>query len=223
MTTKNDKIIALGLSKTQTETYTEEHINVLYDTLQKLNLQSNSKSNSKSNLQSNKVEVIKAPIKIMYTDKKSVDYNIRYQLLLMFLNTILKAINKPVILDIIEFKNINRDDITKNKNVTDAVEPLWEQLFQIYDKASCRYYAKKITKDYIYTFLKKGLNEIGFQLHREIKSVQVSRGAWKKCSILSVTPICNTQISNSLLSNTTINVSNTAINISDTILSVSNN
>jgi hypothetical protein len=85
----------------------------------------------------------------------------KYKLLLQYVNGILKNINKPLIDDIIEFKDIDRLDIIKPENIK-LLDTLAPSLFNYFNKDKCGYYRK--TKNLPLNVLRGCCKELGLEL-----------------------------------------------------------
>ena len=65
--------------------------------------------------------------------------NQKYILALRFLNHILVTNNKPQINDILDFKDITRNEILKQENL-DKLNEMENELYKYFDKVKCGYY-----------------------------------------------------------------------------------
>ena len=84
----------------------------------------------------------------------------KYIIALKFINHILVNNNKPEIFDILDFKDVTRDEIIKQENLTklDELEP---ELYKYFDKDKCGYYRK--TDNYVINFFRGMLKELGYK------------------------------------------------------------
>ena len=90
-----------------------------------------------------------------------VDKNdIKYVLALEFLNHILTNNNKPQINDILNFKDISRDNIIKQENL-DKLNEMETELYKHFSKMNCGYYRK--TENYVINFLRGMIKELGYK------------------------------------------------------------
>jgi hypothetical protein len=97
----------------------------------------------------------------MANNNRIVDKNDpKYILALQFLNNILTNNNKPQIQDILEFKDITRDEIIKQENLNKLNE-IETELYKHFSKMNCGYYRK--TDNYIINFFRGMLKEIGYK------------------------------------------------------------
>ena len=92
---------------------------------------------------------------------KIVDKNDpKYVLAIQFLNHILINNNKPQIQDILEFKDITRDEIIKQENLNKLNE-METELYKHFSKMNCGYYRK--TDNYVINFFRGMLKEMGYK------------------------------------------------------------
>jgi len=96
----------------------------------------------------------------------NVDKNInkttdKYKVLLKFVNKILFNIGKENIVDLIEFKNIDRNDIAKNSN-NKVLKRMSNSIFKHFNKKKCGYYRK--TDNKALNCLRGMCKEIGLEL-----------------------------------------------------------
>jgi hypothetical protein len=103
----------------------------------------------------------------------------KYIIALKFLNHILINNNKPVIQDILDFKDITRQDILKQENLNklNEMEP---ELYKHFDKMKCGYYRK--TDNYVINFFRGMLKEMGYKgQYNEIdKTVNIDGTNYRK-------------------------------------------
>lgn len=86
----------------------------------------------------------------------------RYQMVLKFANGILSNLNVSKIKYLTDFKNIDRDDIVTEKN-TQLLEGMADEMFELFDKKTCRYYPKN-TKSWVLNVLRGITRNIGYKL-----------------------------------------------------------
>ena len=92
---------------------------------------------------------------------KVVDKNDpKYILALQFLNHILTNNNKPQIQDILDFKDITRQEILKDENLNKLNE-MENEIYKHFDKDKCGYYRK--TDNYVINFFRGMLKEMGYK------------------------------------------------------------
>ena len=97
----------------------------------------------------------------MANNNRIVDKNNpKYVLALQFINNILTNNNKPQIQDILEFKNVTRQEILKQENLNKLNE-METELYKHFDKIKCGYYRK--TNNYVINFFRGMLKEIGYK------------------------------------------------------------
>lgn len=90
-------------------------------------------------------------------------YTKKYNLILRFVNTILKNIGKDKINDLTDFKDISRDDFMVDEN-KDIFMEYQTEIFELFDKKKIGYYRKNETKCYTLTFLRCILKEINYKI-----------------------------------------------------------
>ena len=95
----------------------------------------------------------------------------KYVIALQFLNHILTNNNKPNINDILDFKDITRQEILKQENLNklNEMEP---ELYKHFDKDKCGYYRK--TDNYVINFFRQMLKEIGYKANMQKKDRTVN-------------------------------------------------
>lgn len=94
--------------------------------------------------------------------------NSKYALLLKIINEIFKRNNIQEITDITNFINIDREIIIKEKDIMIQME---NEIFKIYDKSKTAWYRRNIIKNYILTFFRYSVNEIGYQFTLKEKDI----------------------------------------------------
>jgi len=103
----------------------------------------------------------------------------KYVIALQFLNHILTNNNKPNIDDILDFKDITRQEILKQENLNklNEMEP---ELYKHFDKMKCGYYRK--TDNYVINFFRGMLKEMGYKgQYNEIdKTVNIDGTNYRK-------------------------------------------
>lgn len=94
-------------------------------------------------------------------EKKQIDKTTdKYKVLLKLINKILVSIGKKNIDDLTQFICINRDDLISD-NVKQIYNLLEKELFNSFDKRKCSWYNRKNVHNYILTFLRAALCDIG--------------------------------------------------------------
>ena len=84
----------------------------------------------------------------------------KYVIALQFLNHILTNNNKPNINDILDFKDISREEIIKQENLNKLNE-MENELYTHFSKMNCSYYRK--TDNYVINFLRGMLKELSYK------------------------------------------------------------
>jgi hypothetical protein len=108
--------------------------------------------------------------------KKEIDKTTeKYKFVLKIINKILQNIGKNQIEDLINFVNIDRNDIIKNENNQFLFE-MEKEIFKVFDRSKCGWYRRKTTKNYILTFLRYSCEEIGFEFTSTQKEKTDDRG-----------------------------------------------
>jgi hypothetical protein len=95
----------------------------------------------------------------------------KYVIALQFINHILTNNNKPQIQDILDFKNVTRQEILKQENL-DKLNEMENDLYKHFDKDKCGYYRK--TDNYTINFFRQMLKEIGYKAIMEKKDKTVT-------------------------------------------------
>jgi hypothetical protein len=98
---------------------------------------------------------------------------IKYNLILKLVNKFLVNMNKPEIKELVEFKDIVRQDVITEANYK-AVEETESDILKYFDKAKSGYYQKKRSGDnYPVNFLRGLLRQIDYELISKEKDVCV--------------------------------------------------
>ena len=106
-------------------------------------------------------------------DRSNVDKtSAKYQLVLKFVNTILTNMGKPNITDLTQFKDIDRDDILNEKN-KEYYEEHEKEYLDNFGKEATGYYRRKTTKNYILTFFRGIVDDVGLELIVSHKNIIV--------------------------------------------------
>lgn len=85
--------------------------------------------------------------------------NPKYVIGLQFLNHILSNNNKPQIQDILDFKDITRQEILKQENLNKLNE-METEIYKHFDKVKCGFYRK--TDNYVINFVRGMIKELGY-------------------------------------------------------------
>lgn len=105
--------------------------------------------------------------------------NPKYIIALQFLNHILTNNNKPVIEDILDFKDITRQEILKEENLNKLNE-METEIYKHFDKDKCGYYRK--TDNYVINFFRQMLKELGYKaiLEKKDKTVKINGESYRQ-------------------------------------------
>jgi hypothetical protein len=87
--------------------------------------------------------------------------NEKYIIGLKLINIILKNADKKEITDLLEFKNINRQEIVTDKNL-EQLNSMENELYKHFDKVKCGYYRK--TDNYVINFLRGMIKQLGYKM-----------------------------------------------------------
>ena len=111
------------------------------------------------------------------------NFNKKYQVILDLVNKILTNINKPVITDLKEFIDINKNDIATeiNKNLILNSGNIFFDT-NIFDKQKMNWSRRRCTLNYILTFLRYACAELNlsFVSKQKLKSVKVGDESYLK-------------------------------------------
>ena len=94
----------------------------------------------------------------------------KYKITLKFVNKLLENIGYKKINDLTEFKNINRDDIIKNKNKK-SLDAMEKEFLKYFDKSDIGWYRKASVDYYILTFLRSVCRCIGLKFNFDKKDI----------------------------------------------------
>jgi hypothetical protein len=95
----------------------------------------------------------------------------KYILALQFLNHILTNNNKSQIQDILDFKNITRQEILKQENL-DKLNEMENELYKHFDKYKTGYYRK--SDNYVINFLRGMIKQLCYKINREEKDKHIN-------------------------------------------------
>jgi len=95
----------------------------------------------------------------------------KYIIALQFLNHILTNNNKLNINDILDFKDITREEIIKQENLNKLNE-MENELYKHFSKMNCGYYRK--TDNYVINFFRGMLKELGYKAVKTKKDKTVT-------------------------------------------------
>lgn len=96
----------------------------------------------------------------------------KYKMALKFVNKILINLDQQEIDDLIQFQNINRDDIIKDVNKTTYNE-MEKELFKHFDKKEMAWYRRTVVSHYILTFLKRMSTDLGYDFDYVQKDIYI--------------------------------------------------
>lgn len=142
---KLDKLKKLGL-----ESYTalpDKYVDKLYESFKE-----EFKDKTKEQPSNDKLEK---------TINKINDSDTKYQVLLKFVNCILNNLNRPTIIKLTEFADIDRQDIIRNEN-NECLNKMEREIFKYFDKKKSGWYRRNIVEHYILTFLRYACDDIGY-------------------------------------------------------------
>lgn len=92
--------------------------------------------------------------------------NEKYKVALKIINKILANLGKDEIDDLKKFIDIDRDLIIKDIN-TKSFWNMEDEIFEQFDKAKCGWYRRKITRNYILTFLRYMCSDLSLKFTYE--------------------------------------------------------
>lgn len=95
----------------------------------------------------------------------------KYVIALQFINHILTNNNKPQIQDILDFKNVTRQEILKQENL-DKLNEMENDLYKHFDKMKCGFYRK--SDNYVINFFRGMTKQLGYQPIVEKKDNRVT-------------------------------------------------
>lgn len=98
----------------------------------------------------------------------------KYIVTLDFLNVLLKELNKPVITELIEFKNIKKDDLLED-SCTELLYSNFDKIFTVFDKSDLLYSKRDKIKSYIITILKTMVSLCGHDFNSYLRNELVHR------------------------------------------------
>ena len=116
----------------------------------------------------------------MANNNRIVDKNDpKYVLALQFLNHILTNNNKPQIQDILEFKDITRQEILKQENLNKLNE-METELYKHFDKDKCGYYRK--TDNYVINFFRQMIKEMGYKavIEKKDRTIKIDGQSYRQ-------------------------------------------
>ena len=103
----------------------------------------------------------------------------KYVIALQFLNHILSNNNKSQINDILDFKDITRQEILKQENL-DKLNEMETELYKHFDKDKCGYYRK--TDNYVINFFRQMIKELGYKaaIEKKDKTVKIDGQSYRQ-------------------------------------------
>jgi hypothetical protein len=103
----------------------------------------------------------------------------KYVIALQFINHILTNNNKPQIQDILDFKNITRQEILKQENL-DKLNEMENDLYKHFDKMKCGFYRK--SDNYVINFFRGMTKQLGYQpiVEKKDKTVQINGESYRQ-------------------------------------------
>lgn len=116
--------------------------------------------------------------KLLKKQKRKLDKtDVRYTILLKTLNSILKKMNMTEIDDILNFKDITRDELIKIDVYKDIIntDELMKEIFDEYDKSKLKYYTRNKIKNYAVVFVRSMLQTCGYNLDFSTKRKETNK------------------------------------------------
>lgn len=103
----------------------------------------------------------------------------KYKLALKFINNILVNAQKSEINDILEFKDINRQQIVTQQNL-DILTNMESEIYKLFDKVKCGFYRK--SDNYVINCLRGMIKQIGYKiiLEQKDKTVNINGESYRK-------------------------------------------
>lgn len=156
---RKDKLTFIGFPHDQDDNVlTDEALNSIYNKMSKQNKKTDKPDNKKLKELSSKGQF---RVRNPKCEKIDIDCN-KYKVFLKFLNDLLKKMNRNVIADITQFKNIRRDDLLKeacdkalNENINDIIKH--------FGRSKIRYHEKDKHKCYVLAVIKYLVSLCGYQ------------------------------------------------------------
>jgi len=107
----------------------------------------------------------------------------KYIIALQFLNHILTNNNKPNIIDILDFKDITRQEILKQENL-DKLNEMEPELYKHFDKVKCGYYRK--SDNYVINFFRGMIKQLGYSpiVVKKDKTIQINDENYRKTFLI---------------------------------------
>ena len=107
----------------------------------------------------------------------------KYVIALQFLNHILTNNNKPNINDILDFKDITRQEILKQENL-DKLNEMEPELYKHFDKVKCGYYRK--SDNYVINFFRGMIKQLGYSpiVVKKDKTIQINDENYRKTFLI---------------------------------------
>jgi len=108
----------------------------------------------------------------MSTNKQKVvdKKNDKYKVVLKLANGILKNLNKDPIDDLTKFVKISKEDIIKKENIK-LFNEMEDELFELFNKYSFKWYKRNVLKNYILVFLKTACSELNLKFASKRKEI----------------------------------------------------
>lgn len=150
--TKQDKLKQLNMD--ENINISDEYIDILYN----------------ARIINNKTKNNPIKLKEIKAIDKTTD---KYKILLKLLNAILINMNKPIITDIKDFKDIDRDDINKDIN-KHAFANMEDEIYKYYNKSASGWYQRKSIKYFVVSFLKYASGDIGANFNSKRKDINMT-------------------------------------------------
>ena len=103
----------------------------------------------------------------------------KYVLALQFINHILTINNKPQIQDILEFKDVTRQEILKQENL-DKLNEMENEMYKHFDKVKCGFYRK--SDNYTINFFRGMIKQLGYLpvVVKKDKTIQINGESYRQ-------------------------------------------
>jgi len=118
-------------------------------------------------------------------DKKIPKDDPQYKFALKLINKILINASKLEIQNILEFKDITRDDIVTQKNL-EELNNLENELLELFKKSQIGYYRKNEAKGYVINCLRGIIKSLGYKivLLKKDRTLDINGGRYRKTFLI---------------------------------------
>lgn len=103
----------------------------------------------------------------------------KYIMLLEFLNAVLKKMGSDVIGDVLEFKDVPRNDILKDE-VKDVLNDYLDNIIEVFGKKEIQHYRRNELKDFIISVIRCMAFECGYMMSKKIVELSKRRDPVRK-------------------------------------------